>query len=208
MNARSRTLAVLVVLVLLIGCLQPTVVTPGPGVTVTPMSEPSSSSTRATTATETSTPTPTETLTATPTPTATSTSTATPTWHFITPTPEGTIRPTSTPMGTRAGAVRLMSVSVYVPRAGGINGRYGPMASGLHVRRGAAACGPAWPFGTVFMLPAWVTDYELPRVVVCLDRGGLVGNGHVDVALTGDVLQDLETARAWGRRVVTVEVNP
>lgn len=118
----------------------------------------------------------------------------------FTPTPRQTLRPMPR-------AVTL-SVSVYVPRAGGINGRYGKTASGIMVRRGIAACGPSWAFGTVLVLPAWVREHGLPRVVVCLDRGGLVSDRHLDVALVGDVGADLRTAREWGRRVVVVEVDP
>ena len=96
--------------------------------------------------------------------------------------------------------VLVMTITVYVPQAGGINGGL-ITASGATVRTGLAACGPKYPFGTVFVIHDDMEAWSLPKVVECVDRGGLVGNRHLDVVLhTGDVRHDLHLARQWGRR--------
>ena len=110
----------------------------------------------------------------------------------------------------RRAYTRMMRVSVYVPMKGAppINGN-GRTASGLMPRTGAAACGPSWPFGTVFVLPEDVEVLGLPEVVVCMDRGGAVGDNHLDIAYVPaarGVRWGLMIAREWGVRTVEVLV--
>jgi len=102
-----------------------------------------------------------------------------------------------------------MSVSVYVPMAGGINGGacVGKHYSACFVQTGNAACGASYPRGTVFVLPDDVGLWGLPLVVKCIDRGGAIGKHDLDIALVSEnVKGDLRKARAWGRRRVSVLV--
>lgn len=133
-----------------------------------------------------------------------------------TPRPTATqFRPSATPvpiaahMDAISGTLRTMSVSVYVPMAGGING--GACVGKSHelcfVQTGHAACGPSYPRGTVFLLPDTMPLFGLPSRVVCRDRGSAVHDGALDLALvSADSGTDLKTARAWGRRRVVVLV--
>lgn len=50
----------------------------------------------------------------------------------------------------------------------------GHMANGTDVHDGAAACGPSYPLGTVFAIGGY-------GQVVCEDRGGAIGDDHIDV---------------------------
>lgn len=50
----------------------------------------------------------------------------------------------------------------------------GITASGRYVEWGTAACGRQWPFGTKVLVPG-------TGVFTCWDRGGGIGNGHVDL---------------------------
>lgn len=102
-----------------------------------------------------------------------------------------------------------MSVSIYVPRAGGINGDAcpGKPVSACFVQTGNAACGANYPRGTVFVLPDDVVLRGLPTVVKCVDRGGAIGAHNLDIALVSeDVKGDLRFARNWGRRWLRVGV--
>lgn len=99
-----------------------------------------------------------------------------------------------------------MTITVYVPRAGGINGG-GLTAMGVAPHYGFAACGPRYPFGTIFEILESMAPWALPQVVVCADRGRAIGNHNLDLALVGgNVRRDLATARQWGkqRKLVTV----
>jgi hypothetical protein len=105
-------------------------------------------------------------------------------------------------------AALVMVITVYVPRAGGINGG-ARTASGVPPRTGLAACGWRYRFGTVFEIQDDMGKWNLPRMVVCMDRGGWVGNHNLDIALVGeDVRKDLHTARTWGRQRRMVVVYP
>ncbi len=83
-----------------------------------------------------------------------------------------------------------LSVSAY-SNADGAPPYEGLTASGAQTTRGIAACGPAFPFGTVMLVGG--------RLVVCLDRGGAITNGHLDLYME-------EGAKQWGRRVLPVVV--
>lgn len=99
-----------------------------------------------------------------------------------------------------------MHVTFYAPEAGGINGDL-VMADGNEAHAGFAACGPRYPFGTVFEIMVNVSEYGVPQVVECRDRGGYVGNGNLDLVIrSGDRQTDTAFARAWGRRAVPVRV--
>jgi hypothetical protein len=99
-----------------------------------------------------------------------------------------------------------MHVTFYAPAAGGINGDL-YMADGNEAHIGYAACGSRYPFGTVFEIMVDMSEFGVPQVVECRDRGGYVGNNNLDLVIrTGDVRQDLALARAWGRRSVPVRV--
>lgn len=108
-------------------------------------------------------------------------------------------------------AVLIVSVSVYVPLAGGINGGacVGRPASACFVQTGHVACGFGYPRGTVFVFNR-EQDYALhPIPVICKDRGGLISNRHIDLALvSNDVQRDLTIARNWGRRRLVAFVYP
>ncbi len=100
-----------------------------------------------------------------------------------------------------------LSVTAYVPDAGGINGKGVATADGTVPATGHAACGYRYPFGTVFAFVDDVRPYGLPQVVECRDRGGLIGNHNLDVVIkTGDVKRDLALAREWGKRRIRVRV--
>lgn len=97
-----------------------------------------------------------------------------------------------------------MHVTLYAPEAGGINGDL-IMADGSEAHVGFAACGPRYPFGTVFEIMVDMSEYGVPQLVECRDRGGYVGNGNLDLVIrTGDLQKDKAFARTWGRRTVTV----
>lgn len=154
--------------------------------------------------------------TPTRTPTSAATSSAYPAPPTRTPRPTATrLRATPTPVPIAAhvdavsGTLRTMSVSVYVPMAGGVNG--GACVGKSHelcfVQTGHAACGPSYPRGTIFLLPDTMPLFGLPARVVCRDRGSAVHDGALDVALvSADVQGDLARAFAWGRRRVVVGV--
>ena len=78
-----------------------------------------------------------------------------------------------------------LSVSAYAD--------HGIAASGAWTRQGVAACGPSYPFGTVFVVRT--------RAYVCMDRGGLVTDGHLDVWVA-----DEDAAWEFGRQTMTVGV--
>lgn len=99
-----------------------------------------------------------------------------------------------------------MHITLYAPEAGGINGDL-VMADGNEAHIGFAACGPRYPFGTVFEIMVDVSEFGVPQVVECRDRGGYVGNGNLDLVIrSGDTKQDRAFARAWGKRAVPVRV--
>ena len=99
-----------------------------------------------------------------------------------------------------------MTLTIYVPHAGRINGP-GTMADGTRPQMGHVACGPRYPFGTIFEVMLDEMPYGLPRVFECRDRGGMVGNKHLDMVLcSDDVRRDLTNARSWGKRRVPVRV--
>jgi hypothetical protein len=102
----------------------------------------------------------------------------------------------------------LMAITTYIPRAGGINGGGVVTRSGVPPHEGMAACGWGYPFGTVFEIADKdMTQFDLPQVVVCTDRGGLVGNWNLDITLMGfSVEYDWVRARAWGKRTQRVRV--
>lgn len=109
-------------------------------------------------------------------------------------------------MDVIAALVITMSVSVYAPDAGGLNGGH-RTSDGTEIRTGIAACSRRYPFGTVFEIMVDVSTFGLPQVVECRDRGGFVGDSNLDVLIrTGDSWADLRIARAWGRRRVPVRV--
>jgi hypothetical protein len=59
----------------------------------------------------------------------------------------------------------------------------------------------------VFEIQADMSEFGIPQVVECRDRGGFVGNGNLDLVIrTGDVRKDLALARTWGRRSVPVRM--
>lgn len=118
---------------------------------------------------------------------------------------------TSVPIAAQGEAISgtaylyVMSVSVYVPMAGPDNdwidgsACYGKPWQDCFVQTGDAACGSGWPRGTVFILQDDMAAHGLPSRVVCRDRGNLIFNGNLDLALvSADSGTDLETAR--GRR--------
>lgn len=109
-------------------------------------------------------------------------------------------------MNIIAAMLVTMSVTAYVPAAGGINGT-GRMADGTLPTRGHAACGYKYPFGTVFEFTEDVSKFGLPQVVECRDRGGMVGNRSLDIVIqTGDVRNDLALAREWGKRRIQMRI--
>ena len=81
------------------------------------------------------------------------------------------------------------------------------MADGTTPAMGYAACGFRYPFGTIFEIEQDVSEFGLPQVVECRDRGGYIGPRNLDLVLkTGNVREDLRLARAWGKRRITVRV--
>lgn len=102
--------------------------------------------------------------------------------------------------------VLTMSVTFYLPDAGGINGD-AITADGSEAQIGLAACGPRYPFGTVFEIMVDMSEYGVPQTVECRDRGGAVGHYNLDLVMrTGDLKTDWRIARAWGKRRVPVRV--
>ena len=102
--------------------------------------------------------------------------------------------------------VLTMSVTFYLPDAGGINGDM-HTADGSEARIGLAACGPRYPFGTVFEIMIDMSEYGVPQTVECRDRGGAVGHYNLDLVMrSGDLKTDWQVARAWGKRRVPVRV--
>lgn len=99
-----------------------------------------------------------------------------------------------------------MTVTVYAPDAGGINGR-GIMADGGKPEIGFAACGFQYPFGTVFEFTEDMSPHGLPQAVECRDRGRYIGKRNLDVVIrTGDVELDLRIANEFGRRKIDVRI--
>ncbi len=99
-----------------------------------------------------------------------------------------------------------MTVTVYAPEAGGINGN-GTMADGTKVQFGAAACGFRYAFGTVFEFTEDMSEHGLPQVVECRDRGSYIGPNNLDIALLGrSANEDLAAARRFGRRRIPIRV--
>lgn len=102
-----------------------------------------------------------------------------------------------------------MSVSVYAPGMGGIQG--GMMsASGKRIEDSHAACGFSFPFGTVFEVTGSAAEELRKRGistrVSCVDRGGAVRDWNLDIALvSGD--DRLKRAYDFGRRKATVIVT-
>jgi hypothetical protein len=86
--------------------------------------------------------------------------------------------------------VVVMTVTCYCPRAGGINGSMDGGAAGIKPYHGMAACGPRYKFGTRFTLTGAAAqraaDVGLPATLICLDRGGMIGNRNLDVAIVGE----------------------
>ena len=82
-------------------------------------------------------------------------------------------------------ACLTMSVSAYAD--------HGITASGAWTRQGVAACGPSFPFGTLFVVQG--------RPYVCMDRGSLVTDGHLDLWHSSE-----DAAWEWGRQSLTVGV--
>ena len=78
-----------------------------------------------------------------------------------------------------------MSVSAYAD--------HGYTASGAWTRQGVAACGPSFPFGTMFLVAG--------KWYACMDRGGLVTDGHLDLWVA-----DEDAAWEWGRVILQVGV--
>jgi hypothetical protein len=100
-----------------------------------------------------------------------------------------------------------LSVTFYIPAAGGINGDL-HMADGTEANIGFAACGPRYPFGTVFEIMVDMDPYGVPQAVECRDRGGAVGNTNLDLVIrTGELKKDWAIARAWGKRRVPVRIH-
>ncbi len=83
-----------------------------------------------------------------------------------------------------------VSVSAYTNADGA---GHGITASGVRTREGMAACGPSFPFGTVFVVQG--------KPYACMDRGGLVTDGHLDLWVS-----DEDTAWEFGRANMTVGV--
>ena len=99
-----------------------------------------------------------------------------------------------------------MTVTIYAPDAGGINGN-GTMADGSRAHIGAAACGYQYDFGTVFELTEDMSEYGLPQLVECRDRGSFVGPRSLDLVLIGGPVQnDVSLARKFGRRKIGIRV--
>jgi 3D (Asp-Asp-Asp) domain-containing protein len=66
-------------------------------------------------------------------------------------------------------------------------------SNGDHVHMGSAAAGPGVPFGTRFYIPGlWTVTVD--------DRGGAVGNRHLDVWMPS-----CAQANNWGVRYVLVK---
>ena len=115
-----------------------------------------------------------------------------------------------------AALVVLLTVTCYTPRAGGINGSMNGGAAGIRPYHGMAACGPSYPFGTKFTLTGAsaqrAKDIGLPGTVVCNDRGGMIGNRNLDIAIVsegGTARRDYELCKQFGGRFkaeVLVEV--
>jgi hypothetical protein len=109
-------------------------------------------------------------------------------------------------MNVVAALVLTMTVTFYLPEAGGINGDL-HMADGSEARIGFAACGPRYPFGTVFEIMVDMSEFNVPQMVECRDRGGAVGHHNLDLVMrTGDVETDWQIARVWGKRRIPVRV--
>ena len=70
---------------------------------------------------------------------------------------------------------------------------YGITASGALTRPGVAACGPSYPFGTFFLVAG--------QWFMCLDRGGLVTDGHLDLWMASE-----DAAWEFGRATRSVIV--
>ena len=99
-----------------------------------------------------------------------------------------------------------MTLTIYVPQAGGINGG-NIMADGNRPKIGYAACGPRYPFGTIFEILIDDMPHGLPRVFECRDRGSAVGNTHLDMVLMhSSVPQALSNAKQWGKQRLPVRV--
>ena len=105
-----------------------------------------------------------------------------------------------------AALVITMTVTVYAPEAGGINGN-GTMADGTAVQFGAAACGYRYAFGTVFEFTEDMSEHGLPQVVECRDRGSYIGPSNLDIALLSrSASEDVAAARRFGRRRLPIRL--
>ena len=105
----------------------------------------------------------------------------------------------------------VLIATIYLPRSPDpING--GPLAAnGVVLQTGHAACGPAYPFGTRFHINTDLSAWGLPQEVVCIDRGSLITNRNLDIALVSDDLQaDYARASSFGLRIIsaTIELPP
>ena len=88
--------------------------------------------------------------------------------------------------------VAVFSVSAFVDAEG--LPPYGFTANMTPTAPGVCACGPSYEFGVRFYSPetGWLT---------CEDRGGLIGDGNLDVWMA-----EVEDMRQWGRQELAVVV--
>lgn len=89
-----------------------------------------------------------------------------------------------------------MSVSAYDDSSG--VPPWGVTASGALTAPGICACARDIEFGTLFV----PIDGDMPLVAyVCRDRGGLVGDGYLDVWVESEA-----EAWSWGRRSIRMAI--
>lgn len=111
--------------------------------------------------------------------------------------------------------VVVLTVTAYVPGAGGINGGTkggydridGKWVGGKTLTDTDAACGFGYHFGTRFTVlngTETLGRNGMPAERVCNDRGGAIKNGNLDLAVTGP--DAMKRARDWGKRRVPVEI--
>jgi 3D (Asp-Asp-Asp) domain-containing protein len=72
---------------------------------------------------------------------------------------------------------------------------YGITASGEYVQDGFVAAGPEYPIGTRLYIPYF------DRIFTIMDRGGMIGNGQLDV-----YMEDYASCMEFGRRELEVWV--
>lgn len=111
----------------------------------------------------------------------------------------------------------LLTVTAYVPGAGGINGGLkggydridGKWVGGKVLTDSDAACGFGYHFGTTFTVlegSEILARNGMPRGRVCNDRGGAIRNQNLDLVVTGP--NAIERARNWGKRTILVQICP